>query len=99
MTPADLAASAKACDLSDADIEDLATRAARQVKNFAELWQARGAADTDALRSLRRVARGYRVDMPAKDTLPQLLNRMCAPAWWRVRREAVGRSDGAVTSL
>ncbi|CAD5374694.1 Bacteriophage replication gene A protein [Rubrivivax sp. A210] len=83
MTAADLAALAKAFDLSEADIEDAAEKIAGQVQQLAELWQANGQPEADALRGLRRVARRHHVALPQKDALGQLLNRMTAPAWWR----------------
>lgn len=83
MRPDALADLAEAFDLTEADIDDLAQRAAAQVQAFAELWQSTSAPELKALASLRRMARGYRVDLPPRANLAELLNRMRTAAWWR----------------
>lgn len=78
-----LAELARTLDLSEADIEDAAEKIADRVQRLAELWQSNGQGDADSLKALRRIARQHRADLPQKDSLAQLLNRMTDTAWWR----------------
>jgi hypothetical protein len=80
---AQLAELAQAFDLSEPDIEDEAEKLATQVQARAELWQINGQSETDSLRALGRIAQRHRVALPHKATLPQALNRLTQPAWWR----------------
>ena len=83
MNRTELAELAQALDLSEADIEDGAKRIACEVKKRAELWQSTGANDDAIARNLRRIVRRHHVDLPAKDSLAQRLNRMLDASWWR----------------
>lgn len=81
--PETLAELAQALDLTDPDIEDMAEHCAGQVRELAELWQAHGIPDAEALKALQRFARRRRVAFPTQTELAQILNRLTAAAWWR----------------
>ena len=83
MNREDLAELAQSFDLAEGDLEDAAEKIAGQVQRFAELWQAHGQPEAGSVRALRRIARRHRVDLPQKDTLGPLLNRLTDAAWWR----------------
>lgn len=83
MTLDELRQAAEAVTLSVPDLEDLADRYAAQVKGLAQQWQERPDHEAVALKSMRRIARSYRVQLPPRLTVAQLLNRLTSAAWWR----------------
>ncbi len=81
--PDSIAQLAAAFDISDAEIAEVANRAAASVQRLANQWTRAGTPDDMVLLALRRIVRLHRVALPAKDGLKQRVNRMADPGWWR----------------
>jgi methyl-accepting chemotaxis protein len=79
----DLGQLAQSFDLTDGDLSDLAQRAAESVQRLANLWTRLGTQPAIVLQSMRKIVKGYGLNMPCKDGLKQLMNRLSDPAWWR----------------
>jgi hypothetical protein len=74
---------AAAFDLTDADIEQAAERAAERVQRLSKTWQSSGVPAGQVMRHLRRIAHKHHVELPSAAGLTQWLNRMGDPVWWR----------------
>jgi hypothetical protein len=83
MSVASLSTLAAAFDLTDSDVEFEGDRLGRQVQRMASRWKAAGTPETKVRRALRKLASRHHVDMPSRDGLAQLLNRMGDASWWR----------------
>jgi hypothetical protein len=83
MAAATLTALAEVFDLADDELSDAARKAAGAVHRLARAWQSQGTSDSDILRTLRKFTRRHHVELPAKDSFQQVLNRVGDAIWWR----------------
>ena len=83
MSAASLSGLAAAFDLTDSDVELEGDRLGRQVQRMASRWKAADTPESDVRRALRKLASRHHIDMPSRDGLAQILNRMGDASWWR----------------
>nr|WP_316641758.1 replication endonuclease [uncultured Roseateles sp.] len=83
MIPHYLPRLAVAFDLADDDLGEQAELAAQAVQRLADAWILAGSPDNFVMHRIRRIAKRHAIRLPNKATLPEIVNRMRDPSWWR----------------